>query len=118
MRSFVRAAAAAAAVLVCSQAWAADLRRPDAPPDPEKSAKQDEAVKAACDRAIADWAKQFDPIKIDTVITGSVGSEEEDRTRMLDVTIDYKRESGVETRQAKIECTVGHDGSVAVKESK
>ncbi len=74
-------------------------------------------VKSACDRAISDWAKQFDPIKVDTIVTGSIREEGKDRTALLDVKIDYNRDGGVETRQAKIECRVGQDGKVAVKES-
>ena len=74
-------------------------------------------VKSACDRAISDWAKQFDRIKVDTIVTGSVREDGRDRTAVLDVKIDYNREGGVETRQARIECRVGQDGKVAVKES-
>jgi len=74
-------------------------------------------VKDACDKAISDWAKQFDPVKVDTRVTGSIGSDGPARTVVLDVQVDYNRNGGVQSRKARIECRVGGDGSVTVKES-
>lgn len=97
--------------------YAADIRMPDAPPEASKVGERDAEVKAACTQAITGWAKQFDPIKVDTIVTGSISNEGPERTALLDVTIDYNRQGGVETRSARIECTLGENGEVDVKES-
>ena len=104
-------------MLMTTPLAAADLPRADAPPDAATVTRSKREVKTACDSAIADWAKPFDPIKVDTMVTGSIQSEGGDSTAVLDVKIDYDRQGGVETRKARIECTVRDNGTVAVAEA-
>lgn len=72
----------------------------------------------ACRAAIAQWAAQYDPVELDIAMTGPVQSRQAgDRTAALFVEIDYNRQAGIETRSARIECTVAPDGAVAVAEA-
>ena len=74
---------------------------------------------AACNGAISEWAQQFNPIGVSTgllrpVQRGWMGQ----RNALLKVKVDYRRKYGVETRQARIDCTVSRSGQVTVAESK
>src|ERR1700752_4932558 len=60
-----------------------------------------------CNGAIAQWAAQYNPLTIDTRLTGPVtAAADGSKTAQLDVKIDYARQGGVEPRAAVINCTV------------
>jgi hypothetical protein len=68
-----------------------------------------------CNGAIAQWASQYNPLTIDTRLTGPVTSEADgSKTAQLAVKIEYGRQGGVEPRAATINCIVKADGSVEV----
>lgn len=67
----------------------------------------------ACQNGIAEWAEQYDPLRIDTVSTGRGNRSADGKLVMpLHVRIVYDRQGGPETREADIRCSVGKDGAV------
>jgi hypothetical protein len=110
--------ATAATLLLFGSAQAADLpviTKPGGAAGAYGVSRADQATVAACQRAIAQWAEQYDPINIDIAMTGPVrGRPGADQMATLFVKIAYNRQGGVERRSATIECTVEADGTVAV----
>ena len=69
-----------------------------------------------CNAAIAEWAAQYHPLAVETRLTEPVRrSTDGARTATLFVSIDYKREGGIEPRSATIDCTVASTGKVSVE---
>jgi hypothetical protein len=67
----------------------------------------------ACQRWIADSAKPYRPVVIETVITGPIQRLAEGvRIAPLFVRMVYEREGGRETRKSHIECTIDANGAV------
>ena len=67
----------------------------------------------ACRRWIAESAKRYNPIVIETVVTGPIQRLAGGlRTSPLFVRIVYEREGGRETRKTRMTCTIDATGSV------
>jgi hypothetical protein len=111
----------AATFLLFSSAHAADLPTMAAPPasgGTYGASRTDRAVVALCNRAIAQWAAQYNPTDLDTSLAGPIrGRPGETRAARLFVQVVYEREGGPETRSATIDCAVSADGEVNVAEA-
>lgn len=113
--------AVAATFLLFSSAHAADLPMMTTPAATGATygvSRADRATVTACQRAIAQWAAQFNPIDVDTSLAGPIrGGAGQDRAARLFVRVVYERQGGPETRSATIDCTVSADGEVNVAEA-
>ena len=68
-----------------------------------------------CNGAIAEWAAQYNPVSISSMLREPVRSTADGQhTAALLVKIKYLRQGGIEPREATINCTVRADGTVSV----
>ena len=98
-------------MLMCvAPARAADL--------PEVIESEATAIYEACRSAIAEWASAYQPIDMQTTLTGPVQHSGETQVAHLYVRLVYDRQGGPEPREAHIECTRSSSGiSVAPMDS-
>ena len=73
---------------------------------------------AACQQAIAEWAKPYAPVDIETVSVGPVKRHWTGKQiAPLFVRVVYEAQGGFETKRANVECTVDRRQSVSVTAS-
>ena len=112
-----------AALFVSGPACAADLPMSYAPqtqsnlvmPVSRGVSRADRPTVDRCNGAIAEWAAQYNPVSISSMLREPVRSTADGQhTATLLVKIKYLRQGGIEPREATINCTVRADGTVSV----